>query len=248
MVQRVLYLTLHDPTSYRIHSTMQTPRGIRALVLVALLLFASESAHAKDPPHLKLFKAAQKGDSDGIRAALRKNPDVLNTKGESRGYTALHWASIRGHTDAVRTLLLAGADQEAKNARQSTPLVLAAWKGHFEVVRELLAACGHDGGLTGPCLHLDEPNEGGMTPLAWAAREGHADIASLLVAAGSDPTAEAATMTPITWASSRGYTAIALLLEAQSTGQSPPAALGDLKAARKEWAAALAAQDTATEL
>lgn len=38
--------------------------------------------------------------------------------------TALHWASMRGHVEVVRTLVAAGADRAARNKQGCTPMDL----------------------------------------------------------------------------------------------------------------------------
>ncbi|MBR2145314.1 MAG: ankyrin repeat domain-containing protein, partial [Akkermansia sp.] len=54
-----------------------------------------------------------------------------------------------------------------------TPLYQAAWDGHAEVVKLLLAA---------PGIDVNKANKYGSTPLYWAARFGHAEVVKLLLA------------------------------------------------------------------
>ena len=54
--------------------------------------------------------------------------------------TPLHAAAIRGDTNAVRTLLEAGADPNAPGGQGGTPLHAALEKGHRQVARILIAA------------------------------------------------------------------------------------------------------------
>jgi len=49
-------------------------------------------------------------------------------------------AAKNGLTDEVRRLLAAKADLESIDQNGGTPLLLACWKGHAEVVGQLLAA------------------------------------------------------------------------------------------------------------
>ena len=52
--------------------------------------------------------------------------------------TALHCASLYGHSDVVLALLKAGADKNAPAAGGKTPLHLAAEAGGLEVAKVLL--------------------------------------------------------------------------------------------------------------
>ena len=74
-----------------------------------------------------------------------------------------------GRKDIVELLIAKGADVNAKfDDDGSTPLHLAAWKGHFETA-ELLIAAGAD---------VNAKMEDGDTPLDLA--KGHPEIAELL--------------------------------------------------------------------
>ncbi len=56
---------------------------------------------------------------------------------DAAGNTPLHLAALNHDLAAVRTLLAAGAEADAKNAAEATPLLYGA--GHAEIVRALLA-------------------------------------------------------------------------------------------------------------
>lgn len=59
---------------------------------------------------------------------------------DSQGYSALHWAALKGSAPLVRRLLAAGADKEKAAADQVTPLHLAVKTGHVPTVHALLTA------------------------------------------------------------------------------------------------------------
>lgn len=151
-------------------------------LLFCLLLLGGQSSFASAKKHITLFRAAQKGYVKQVRAEISRHPSQINSQG-SRGYTALHWAALRGHTKVVRLLLEAGADQNIRNTRKSTPLLLAAWKGNIETVVELL-------GSAKSKPDIDAQNEGGLSPLMWAAREGWQNVVEVLLHAGADPLAQ----------------------------------------------------------
>lgn len=62
----------------------------------------------------------------------------LDTRARSDGRTALCAAAAAGHTEAVRLLAACGAEIEAYDQEDSTPLLLAAVEGRAETVRVLL--------------------------------------------------------------------------------------------------------------
>ena len=57
---------------------------------------------------------------------------------DSSGCVALHWVCQKGHLECAKALLGAGADINKQANDGWTPLMLAAWRGNIEVVRELL--------------------------------------------------------------------------------------------------------------
>ncbi|CBJ30480.1 ankyrin repeat protein [Ectocarpus siliculosus] len=100
--------------------------------------------------------------------------------------TALHWASTTGQADWISALIRAGADPDAIDVDRRPPLQYAVETAQVSAVRSLLAG-GADknfrlGGNTGGGAGY---GGGGGTPLILAAREGNAEIASLLCDAGA---------------------------------------------------------------
>lgn len=57
---------------------------------------------------------------------------------DSSGYSPLHHASLNGHTECVRLLLMHDANANLPDSRGSSPLHLAAWAGHQDIVKLLL--------------------------------------------------------------------------------------------------------------
>ena len=64
----------------------------------------------------------------------------LDTPIESSGMAPIHWASTRGHVDAVRLLLQRGVHIDSLDSKKTTPLAIAAQYDHtllvFFLVRE----------------------------------------------------------------------------------------------------------------
>ncbi len=88
--------------------------------------------------------------------------------------TALLSAADDGELQKIRLLITAGADVNTTNDDGNTPLTLAAWRGHTECVKLLLAAPGIDVNLA---------DQYGGSPLCLAAENGHTECVKLLLAA-----------------------------------------------------------------
>jgi ankyrin repeat protein/predicted aspartyl protease len=155
-----------------------------------------------------LQHAAQYGHAAVVARLLKAGaaPDGLDTFGRS----PLGQASLAGEAECVKLLLAAGASVNAAIAKnKTTPLHLAAWGGHPEIIEQLLAAsadpAARDNEGKTP-LHLaaflgrvsaveallkartpvDATSTDGRTPLMLAALNREADIAEKLLAAGAD--------------------------------------------------------------
>lgn len=90
---------------------------------------------------------------------------------------ALMAASMEGHIAIAYLLIYTGAPVHSnKQLRTSSesPLLLAAWRGHSELVKLLL----HHG------ADINEVNSMDYNPLMQAAREGHIEIVVLLLNRG----------------------------------------------------------------
>ena len=116
----------------------------------------------------------------------------------------LRLAAERGNVDIIRRVLSSFmVDMNFKTERNRSPLILAARKGHKDVVKLLL-----DRGA--------EPNmadQYGGTPLHFAALEGHKDVVQLLLDGGAEPNmADEHEFTPLHLAAFKGHKDVVQLL------------------------------------
>lgn len=98
-----------------------------------------------------------------------------NARSQISGNTALFLAAYRGRMDVVKLLVEHGADVNAKDDGDSTPLQDAAWSGQTEVVRYLLEQGAEP----------DAKDGFGRSALDLAIEGGHTEIATILEEAGA---------------------------------------------------------------
>ena len=118
-----------------------------------------------------LMMAARTGNVDAIRVLAEAGADV-NAKETWGGTTPLMWAVSEGHAAAARTLIEAGADINAQSH-----FVAAANGRGFEGRTPLTNSA---------AAKVVDFASGWLTSLMLAAREGHVELARLLVGAGAD--------------------------------------------------------------
>jgi len=112
-----------------------------------------------------LMTAARTGNAEIVKLLVAKGANV-NAKERARGQTALMWAVAQRHTAVVEALLAAGADVHARTN---------VWT---EVVKTTLE-------VMNPA-YVTDIQQGGYTPLLFAARVGDLESAKLLLAKGAD--------------------------------------------------------------
>ena len=95
--------------------------------------------------------------------------------------TPMHAAAWSGSKKALRRLLKAGGDANARSSDLSTPLIFAVMRNHAAAVKVLLKA----GAATAPT------DDGGMTAADWADDQDNAEIEAMLAAASASAPAAA---------------------------------------------------------
>jgi ankyrin repeat protein len=124
--------------------------------------------------------------SEGHLGVLQRLLQVVGAQGleerDEDGWTALHYAAVRGHAEIAATLLRFGAHANTKDSDGLTPLMIACDDGEVGVLRVLLRHTGEQG--------LQERDAEGRTALHLACGyDGCAtDLVRALLLAGADPT------------------------------------------------------------
>jgi len=131
-------------------------------------------------PEVGLFFAAVGWNNvEEVENLLRDHPDLIFSR-SPRGETPLHVAASWGHKETVESLLIRGAEVNAKSESEETALHFAAEEGDLEVITCLL-----DHGAEINCRNMN-----GQTPLHWAAQHGHKDAVALLLSKGAQVNAK----------------------------------------------------------
>ncbi|XP_069358000.1 protein TANC2 isoform X3 [Maniola hyperantus] len=139
-----------------------------------------------------LIGAAQNGHLDIVEYLLDTAELIPDGICPVTGETALTAACSTGNAAIADALLIRGATPYSLNARQMSPLALAAKNGRTALVLRLL-----DSGA-------DVMGSGGKNPLILAAAEGHAEVVEMLLEHGADPDAvDGDGITPLGWAALR---------------------------------------------
>ncbi|CAG9332861.1 unnamed protein product [Blepharisma stoltei] len=124
-----------------------------------------------------LQMACRLGDLDAIREAYRANPDSINIKDDSLGWTPLYRTIISGSINAAEFLLKRNANPNIKNNLGETPLHQTADNSQYGLAELLLK-------------YKADPNiqqNDGDTPLHHAAYRGDTKMVEILLKNDSDP-------------------------------------------------------------
>ncbi|GKT24796.1 ankyrin repeat domain-containing protein [Acidovorax sp. SUPP3334] len=182
----------------------------RILVSFALAGAVLCGACAHAGAYEDFFTAVMRDDDSGINSLVRRgfDPNTRSPKGE----VALTLALKEGSMRAFSALMAAkGIKVEERNAKDESPLMLAAIKGNVEAARALIAKDADVNKTGWTPLHyaasgttekqaaiaalllenhayIDAASPNGTTPLMMAVSYGTAEVAKLLLDEGADPT------------------------------------------------------------
>jgi len=153
------------------------------------------------------FRCAEQGYIQTLSSILEKHPDWRDhTEDDIDRQTLVQKACDNNQIEIVDLLLKAGANIDASNPHQYSPLQKACLQGHTETVTVLL-----DRGA-----NIERSTGNGMTPLHIACDNGHAEAVTILLDRGAH--IEACTRinmdgkTPLHFACERGYHEIVKIL------------------------------------
>jgi ankyrin repeat protein len=176
--------------------------------LVDALVAAGADASGMGPNGETILMTAARSGVPAIIAALLDAGATIDATDPTFGQTTLMIAVRERHARAVELLLARGASVNARTIAGPTPDFVPPCKG---------TGCGSEGvginrgGL--PDRGRRDAARGGMTALLYAARDGLADIAAQLVAAGADlELAEANGVRPLLMSLLNGHLEVARVL------------------------------------
>jgi hypothetical protein len=122
-----------------------------------------------------LVYSSLNGSISKMKLSLVLGADANEAECEAANcWTPLVAAAAANQPEAVQLLLERGADVNKKLKRGQTALMIASYHGDTELVRLLISS--------GADVNVDCE---GDTALSWARQKNHAEIISLLVAAGA---------------------------------------------------------------
>lgn len=201
-----------------------------ALLVLAFLGGAVQSASAQSAATRRLIQAAEAGDVDAAKRALETGAEINDANLRRGGLSPLTLAIQGDHVEVAEMLLERGADAAFVGSGGATPLHAAADRGHVNLCRALLgrgadvnatagsrrsplhlaARHGRDeviGALFEGGARINEKDATGRTALHLAMMRPRTETARLLVKLGSNVgISEPGGIVPLERAASRGAT------------------------------------------
>ncbi len=143
--------------------------GWLAAALAFALAPATQAQEALGQNDQIIHDVARMGKGEEITQIIKENPAMRDAR-TGLGSTPLHMAATNPDTGALKALLAAGADVNAKDMDGNTPLHMAAYSNKFEHSKLLLEA-GAD---------VNAVSTGGRTPVAMARKSRADDVIGLI--------------------------------------------------------------------
>lgn len=154
-----------------------------------------------------LLLVAQAGDTEALKNVIACEGFDLDYQ-DGNGYSAVMVTALKGHVEAFRLLVYAGADVKLHNNHGETAIALSELNPNHDLFEKVmlefsLEKGNHNAGfhalhcaarrgdsdavilLTDKGYDVNIPDEEGYTPLMLAAREGHGSICELLISRGA---------------------------------------------------------------
>ena len=167
-----------------------TPLGIAALnvavangntAMTKLLLDAGANPDTLEPSGETVLMSAAAVGETGVVQALLDHGASVNARDRNFGQNALMFAAREGHVAVVAQLLKAKAEVNVQTNAEPAP--------HF-IAPNSVPGFGFGVGILRGGVPADrgrrEPQPGGMSPLLYATRNGHVEVAKLLLGAGAE--------------------------------------------------------------
>jgi ankyrin repeat protein len=141
-----------------------------ALGIPSFLKYRKFKREARAITPEQVYQAARAGDVSRLKWIFERRPDLIDAPANAYGSTALQAAVWFSKPLAVTELLQEGADVNARNNFEITPLHDCAQKSTVEIALILLE---HGADVTAR-------NKSGQTPLEVAIQNNHTNIAEIL--------------------------------------------------------------------
>lgn len=154
--------------------------SLRSILLATALVASAAPAlgQISGSPGYQFLQAVRDAKGNEVIATLAKpGATIINTRDANSGEGALHIVVRRGDMTYLRYLLQMGADPNLRDAKGTTPLLLAVTEGKGDMIPVLIDA------KANPNLG----NSSGETPLIRAVQRRDVAMVRALLAGGADP-------------------------------------------------------------